>query len=280
MVAEGSLWVTIPLRGSTLRVDPATGEVEQRFPPPGIGGDRLRGRVHLDGGVDGRRRRFHGERRGESDRPRYQHGSRRTPLVLPLGVLPRCGGRRVRVDGGPDERRRLQDRPESARSRRPNDWARARSIGSFSDGVVWVGNSDVGTVVGIDAITGARRTFPFEHPVQGRRGRLRRPARHAGAGADLRGRDRRARREGGEACSPSSARLAIPDPAILERAGVLGGVRDLRQAPELPGCVRARWAGTFNPRSPRPCPRSRPTAERTRSRSEPGTGSPRRRTNR
>ncbi|MGA9161280.1 MAG: ABC transporter substrate-binding protein, partial [Actinomycetota bacterium] len=32
---------------------------------------------------------------------------------------------------------------------------------------VWVGNSDVGTVTGIDALTGARRNFRFEHPVQG-----------------------------------------------------------------------------------------------------------------
>ncbi len=41
------------------------------------------------------------------------------------------------------------------------------TIGSYSDGVVWAANSDVGTVSGIDALTGARRTFRFEHPVQG-----------------------------------------------------------------------------------------------------------------
>jgi peptide/nickel transport system substrate-binding protein len=37
---------------------------------------------------------------------------------------------------------------------------------SYRNGELWVGNSGVGTVVGIDAITGARRTFQFGHPVQ------------------------------------------------------------------------------------------------------------------
>ena len=36
---------------------------------------------------------------------------------------------------------------------------------SFSDGVVWVANQDVGTVTGIDAITGAQTTQNFGHPV-------------------------------------------------------------------------------------------------------------------
>ena len=41
--------------------------------------------------------------------------------------------------------------------------------------------------------------------------------------------------------SRNSARLAITDPApSVERVGVLGRVRDLREAPELPGCVCAR----------------------------------------
>ena len=44
---------------------------------------------------------------------------------------------------------------------------RGATIGAFDDGVVWVGNSDVGTVSGVDAVSGARRTFRFEHPVQG-----------------------------------------------------------------------------------------------------------------
>ena len=41
------------------------------------------------------------------------------------------------------------------------------TMGSFDEGVVRVGNSDVGTVSGVDAVSGARRTFRFEHPVQG-----------------------------------------------------------------------------------------------------------------
>ncbi len=37
---------------------------------------------------------------------------------------------------------------------------------SYSDGTLWVVNQDVGTVTGIDAATGGRRTFRFGHPLQ------------------------------------------------------------------------------------------------------------------
>jgi DNA-binding SARP family transcriptional activator/ABC-type oligopeptide transport system substrate-binding subunit len=36
---------------------------------------------------------------------------------------------------------------------------------SYADGVVWVANGDAGTATGIDAVTGATRTFRFDHPV-------------------------------------------------------------------------------------------------------------------
>ena len=36
---------------------------------------------------------------------------------------------------------------------------------SFSDGTLWVSNADVGTVTGIDAVTGERTTFRAGHPV-------------------------------------------------------------------------------------------------------------------
>lgn len=42
----------------------------------------------------------------------------------------------------------------------------ARTL-AYSDGVLWAGNSDAGTVIGIDAVTNARRTFRFDHPVLG-----------------------------------------------------------------------------------------------------------------
>jgi ABC-type transport system substrate-binding protein len=41
----------------------------------------------------------------------------------------------------------------------------AREV-SFAAGVLWVANQDVGTVSGIDAVTGARTTYRFEHPLQ------------------------------------------------------------------------------------------------------------------
>jgi ABC-type transport system substrate-binding protein/DNA-binding beta-propeller fold protein YncE len=37
---------------------------------------------------------------------------------------------------------------------------------SFSDGTVWVTNQDVGTVTGIDALSGKQTTRQFEHPLQ------------------------------------------------------------------------------------------------------------------
>jgi hypothetical protein len=40
-------------------------------------------------------------------------------------------------------------------------------LAPYGDGMVWVGNSDEGTVMGIDVVTGARRTFRFDHPVLG-----------------------------------------------------------------------------------------------------------------
>ena len=156
-------------------------------------------------------------RRGEPDRPRYQRGHDEDPARPSVGVLPHCGGRRVRVDGGPDEGCRLQDRSESARSSDTERTGPGASIGSFSDGVVWVGNSDVGTVVGIDALTGARPTFPFEHPDP--RCRSRAPASllvTLGPGPIIRGSHRRAPRGRWRASSFRPARLGIPDPAILE----------------------------------------------------------------
>ena len=121
------------------------------------------------------------------------------------------------------------------------DTGQGAFVGSFDDGTVWVGNADEGTVTGVDALTGARRTFRFEHPVQGVA---------AGSGvllvtlgpgrtyedviAGLDGKVARLFTQLGE------ARDHRPG-ASVERAGVLGGVRDLRQAPELPGCRRTGW---------------------------------------
>ncbi len=118
------------------------------------------------------------------------------------------------MDGGPDEGRCLQDRPERPGGDDLSDWP-GRVGRVFSDGVAWVGNSDVGTVVGD---RGAHRCSP-DVPVRasrpGGRGRLRRPGRHAGPGANPRGGDRRARGEGREVLHSGSANSQILDPAIL-----------------------------------------------------------------
>ena len=41
----------------------------------------------------------------------------------------------------------------------------ARAV-SYSNGVLWVGNQDVGTVTGIDGVTGQMRSYHFDHPLQ------------------------------------------------------------------------------------------------------------------
>ena len=168
VVADGSLWVAMPLAETTLRLDLGTGEIQQRFPD-------LPGSVALafgDGSVwtAGFTAPFGGGFTGTGGVNRIDPSTNevvtQTPLVLPLDCCPAVAGGGFGWVADPtkgdvykiDQTGQVVDTyPAGA----------GASIGSFSDGVVWIGGSDAGTVAGIDAITGARRTFPFEHPVQG-----------------------------------------------------------------------------------------------------------------
>ena len=181
-----------PSRNPTLRLDPETGEVEASLPhlpdrvalAYGDGSVWTAGWTAPLGGFTGRW--------GEPDRPRYERGHDEDPARPAAGLLPRCGGRWVRVDGGSDEGRRLQDRSgRQVLGHRPT--GPGASIGSFSDGVVWVGTP-----------MSARSRESTRSPVITGRSRSSIPSRvsrpapavlvTARAGADLRGRDRRARR--------------------------------------------------------------------------------------
>ena len=168
VVADGSLWVAMPLAETTLRLDLGTGEVQRRFPD-------LPGSVALafgDGSVwtAGFTAPFGGGFTGTGGVNRIDPSTNevvtQTPLVLPLDCCPAVAGGGFGWVADPtkgdvykiDQTGQVVDTyPAGA----------GASIGSFSDGVVWIGGSDAGTVAGIDAITGARRTFRFEHPVQG-----------------------------------------------------------------------------------------------------------------
>ncbi|MGA9162062.1 MAG: ABC transporter substrate-binding protein, partial [Actinomycetota bacterium] len=167
VVAEGSLWVTMPSANTTLRLDPGTGELEHRFPDlPGSlslaygdGAVWTAGWISEFGGFTG----GGGVNRIDPDTDRV---TMTTPLVLSVDCCPVVagGGFGWTTDQTKGVVYKIDPSGQVVASQPTGAGA---SIGSYSDGVVWVGNSDVGTVVGIDALTGERRTFSFEHPLQG-----------------------------------------------------------------------------------------------------------------
>ena len=240
VVAEGSLWVSIPFADLTLRVDPATGEVEQRFPLPGStaiaygdGAIWVAGWTSPGGGFTG----DGGVYRIDPDTNRV---TVKNPLVLPQECCPVAvgGGFGWTADPTKGVVYKLDQVGQIVATEPTGPGA---SIGSYSDGVAWVANSDVGTVVGIEALSGDRRTFPFEHPIQGLA---------AGSGVVLATLGQGPPYEevidglSGEVASfvVPSGELARPGPSDPGRRGrVLDGVRDLRQSPDAPGCFRVRW---------------------------------------
>ena len=167
VVGAGSLWVAVPFANATLRLDPETGDVEHRF------GD-LPGSLALaygDGSVwtVGWSSPFGGfTGSGGVNRidPETNTITTTTDLALPPECCPVAAGGGFGWTSDPTKGVLYQlDQGSRVVATRPT--GPGATIGSFDEGVVWVGNSDVGTVSGVDAVTGARRTFRFEHPVQG-----------------------------------------------------------------------------------------------------------------
>ena len=165
VVADGSLWVTMPSLDTTLRLDPMTGEVEHRFAhlpgslalAYGDGSVWAGGWTSPWGGFTG----AGGVNRIDPDTNRVTT----TDLVLPLDCCPVAAG------GGfgwtADPTKGVVYKIDQTGGVTTYTTGPGASIESYSDGVAWVGNPDVGTVVGIEGLTGARHTFRFEHPVQG-----------------------------------------------------------------------------------------------------------------
>jgi serine/threonine protein kinase/ABC-type oligopeptide transport system substrate-binding subunit/DNA-binding winged helix-turn-helix (wHTH) protein len=170
VAAEGSLWVTMPVvfpseTSATLRLDPVTGEIEHRFDdlPGSVGlayGDGsiwTAGWTSPSGGYTG----SGGVNRIDPETNRITQ----IELVLPLDCCPISAG------GGfgwtADPTRGVVHKIDQTGQVTTYPTGAGASVGSYSDGVAWVRNSDVGTVVGIEGVTGARRTFRFGHPVQG-----------------------------------------------------------------------------------------------------------------
>jgi DNA-binding SARP family transcriptional activator/ABC-type oligopeptide transport system substrate-binding subunit len=154
IVAEGSLWVTID--GTTFRADPATGKVEHRFAdlPGSVGLTYGEGAVWTagNGGVN----------RIDPD----TNAVTKTELELPedVGEIAAGGGFGWTADPTKGVVYKVD---RSGRIVATYQTGQGAKDVSYHDDMLWVANSDVGTVVGIDAVTGARRTFRFEHPVEG-----------------------------------------------------------------------------------------------------------------
>jgi ABC-type oligopeptide transport system substrate-binding subunit/class 3 adenylate cyclase len=157
-VGAGSLWIARPddddgsgRIGVLLRVDPESGEVEHRF--PGLFG--VISVAFADGQV-------------------WTNGNgitRIDPATNTVAATASVSGAFVSAGGGfgwtADESKGVLykiDTNGNVADSYPTG-AGARNVW-YSDGVIWVSNQDVGTVTGIDAVTGDRRTFRFEHPLQ------------------------------------------------------------------------------------------------------------------
>ncbi len=167
LVAEGSVWVTMPSVDTTVRLDPETGEVEHRFTqlPGSLALAYADGSVWTAGwsaplggfiGVGGVNR----------INPETNQVMPSTVPELPTDCCPVAAGGGFGWTADPtkgvlykfDQGANVVDTIHTGQS---------ATIGSFDGDMVWVGNSDAGTVSGVDAVTGDDRTFPFEHPVQG-----------------------------------------------------------------------------------------------------------------
>jgi ABC-type transport system substrate-binding protein/class 3 adenylate cyclase len=167
LVAEGSLWVTMPSIDTTLRLDPASGEVERTFADlPGSlalaygdGSVWTAGWTGLVGGFS---------KRGGVNRidPDTNGVTRSHEPVLPLDCCPAAAGGGFVWTADP-AKGIVYKVDQTGHVVSSNATGPGATIGSFDGAMVWVGNSDVGTVSGIDALTGDRRTLRFEHPVQG-----------------------------------------------------------------------------------------------------------------
>ena len=152
----GSFWVTRPVGGELLRVDPTTGHVQHRF----------RGLPDITPVVYGDGAAWVASAHG-IDRidPGTNTLSASAPVPEPdLAQLAVGGGYLwVSIETKGTVYKIDDHSGEIVATYETGDGARQMS---YSDGTLWVVNGDVGTVTGIDAATGERRSFEFQHPLQ------------------------------------------------------------------------------------------------------------------
>jgi DNA-binding SARP family transcriptional activator/ABC-type oligopeptide transport system substrate-binding subunit len=153
-VGGGSVWVSRDVgRGQIVRLDPATGAVQHRF-------DGLTAYLQLaygDGSL------WAADERG------IERIDAATNTVTPVSGI--RGNTFVVAGGGfgwtSDERKGVVYKVDRT-GHLVETYTTGLGAGfmTYTDGVLWVGNHDEGTVTGIDAVTGKQTTFRFSHPVE------------------------------------------------------------------------------------------------------------------
>ena len=185
----GSLWIARHQAGELLRVDPATGKVQQRFRQSAAAYQVAYG----DGGawvVTGNQA-SRGSTPPRAPSPGRQ--CRRLPRASPSAA----------ATPGSRTRRRAPSTRSTARVRSWRRTDRRRSKADVLRGRDALGRQrDVGTVTGIDAATGRTSDVPLRPPAPVRCGAAREAARRGVDGAHLRGTDRRGERQGGAPDQP------------------------------------------------------------------------------
>lgn len=154
VVADRSVWVARKEegRGAILRLDPATGKVQHRFPD-------LSGSFALAYG-DGSIWTAGG---GGVNRIDTATNTVTRVELFHTNRVATAGGFGWATDEAKGELYKIDRQGQIVATYQTGLGARTLSV---SDGVVWVGNQDVGTVTGIDALSGRSTSFVFEHPVQ------------------------------------------------------------------------------------------------------------------
>jgi hypothetical protein len=154
-VGAGSVWVARWGGGPVIRLDPETGQIQHVFDDAAGNGTLAYGDGAVWAAGDGGITRID---------PSTNQAKR---VALPPGQ----DGAYVAAGGGfgwtEDETKGVVYKVDAAGhlvdTYHTGEGAR---VLSFSDGVLWVANQDAGTATAIDAATGKRTTYRFDHPLQ------------------------------------------------------------------------------------------------------------------
>ena len=156
LFAGGSLWVES--NPELDRIDPATGIVQHRFVidfgPGGTAYDPDDGSIWVGGNVDG-----NGLSRVD---PNTNTVAATAKVAGDLCSLTAGGGFAWTSDGTKGVVYKVDPQGNVVGTYPTGEGACAAS---YADGVLWVANQDVGTVSGIDAVTGQQTTYRFRHPL-------------------------------------------------------------------------------------------------------------------